>query len=75
MRFCAAERGAPLPKHALGPADIVLISRGRPDESALEGVVLDVGKTWLRVALPEALAGGVTGPGFRHATAAFRACM
>ncbi|KAK9822466.1 hypothetical protein WJX81_005675 [Elliptochloris bilobata] len=65
MRFCGAERSAPLPQHALGPGDIVLVSRGQPDESAVEGVVMEAARSWLRVALPEALAGNLRGPGFR----------
>ncbi|KXZ45751.1 hypothetical protein GPECTOR_51g737 [Gonium pectorale] len=58
--------GRPLPYHALGPGDIVLVSpNGRPSDSSLEGVVLDFSSRWIRVALPADQALGVQGGGWR----------
>ena len=54
-----------LSPHILSKGDNVLISTGRPAEDATNGVVAEVGASWIRVVVSKFDAGAILGPGFR----------
>ncbi|DBA71486.1 TPA: hypothetical protein ACH3X2_14306 [Trebouxia sp. C0005] len=54
-----------LPYHSLSQGDIVLISQTKPGDDALEGVVMDYSSQWVRVAVPQAVAGHLQGQPWR----------
>ncbi|KAL3140824.1 hypothetical protein ABBQ32_14194 [Trebouxia sp. C0010 RCD-2024] len=54
-----------LPYHVLSHGDIVLISRHAPGDDAVEGVVMDFSSQWIRVAVPQAVAGHFQGQPWR----------
>lgn len=63
VRF--SPRGASLPFHSFASGDMVLISRGEPDQDAIEGVVVTLAAGWLRVAISKDVAASVAGQGWR----------
>ncbi|KAK9866541.1 hypothetical protein WJX84_006717 [Apatococcus fuscideae] len=65
FRFAMQRRGEPMPEHALSQGDIVLLSQARPGESSLEGVVMDSGAKWLRVAVSASTAPHIHGAPWR----------
>jgi hypothetical protein len=58
-------RYLPLPQHSISRGDHVLLSTGTPTQDCSSAIVVDVAARWIRVALSNAEAGDVMGPGFR----------
>ena len=56
---------ARLPSHVLSKGDNVLVSTGKPTEDATNGVIVEVGAQWVRVAVSKFESGDIVGMGFR----------
>ncbi|KAK9812656.1 hypothetical protein WJX72_001408 [[Myrmecia] bisecta] len=65
FRFYGADGNKQLPYHTFTQGDIVLISKGSPDEDAMEAVVMDYSTRWIRVAVPDLIAPYIQGGPWR----------